>query len=284
VVSPDTSNVAAGATKGFAAAGYDLYGNGISGLVFSWTTDVGGMTGSTLTAQTVSGVSGYVRASSGPVSGYASVAITPANPDHIDVSPAELSAVAGSQTQLNAALKDMYNNTISGVAATWTTAVGTVTPGGLFTAQTMAGASGLVVITSGGVMAAIEVTIVPDQLTHIVVTEGDIDVTTGTYQDFTAVGYDQYDNEIPGLTFVWTTNVGTMAGSTLHAQNESGVTGYVRASSGQVSGDAVVTIVSIPSEGLSAATLGAISGVILAVVVALFLLLMFLRRRKVTPT
>lgn len=284
VVTPGTADVVAGTSEEFTATGYDLYGNAKSGIVFSWTTDVGEVSDGTLTADTVSGASGYVKASSGPVSGQAAVSIIPADPDRIDMSPTDLNATAGMQTQFHATVLDMYDNTISGLPETWTSTVGTVTSAGLFTAQTVAGVSGFVNVSSGGVDASAEVTVVPDQLTHIVVTEDEINVTAGTFLNFTAMGYDQYGNQIPGLEFTWTTNIGTMTGNMFRAQNESGVTGYVRATSGLVSGEASVSVVPKPSEGLSIGTISTISGLALAIIVFLVFLLMWLRMRsKPTP-
>jgi parallel beta-helix repeat protein len=284
VVTPGTMDVVAGSSEDFAAVGYDQFSNTIPGLTFMWTTDIGSVEGSTLTAQTVAGVSGHMTASHGLVSGSASVRVVPDELDHVDVSPTVLIAIAGSETQFTATGLDVYDNTISGLTFAWTATVGAVTGAGVFTAQTVAGVSGQVTVSSGGVTAVVNVTIVPDQLTHLIVMQGAIDVTAGTFENFTAVGYDQYDNEIPGLTFTWTTNVGTMIGNMFRAQNESGVTGYVRVTSGSVTGEAEVTIISKPSEVLSVGTLSTISGVVLAIVVALLFVLMWFRRRsKVVP-
>jgi hypothetical protein len=243
VVSPVTVAVIAGATQSFTAVGYDQYNNVIPGLTFTWTTNIGTMTGSSLTAQNVAGASGYVRAASGVVNGSASVTIVPGALDHINLSPTgPLSVVVGSQTQFSAIGMDVYNNAISGLTFTWMTTVGGVTSGGLFTAQTTAGASGYVNASIGFVKGSAGVTIVPDQLNHIVVMAATIDVVAGTVQNFSAVGYDRYNNAIPGVTFTWTTNVGTMAGNHLTAQT-TGTTGRVRATSGFVFGDSSVTVV-----------------------------------------
>jgi len=243
VVSPVTVAVIAGATQSFTAVGYDQYNNVIPGLTFTWTTDVGAMSGSSLTAQTVAGISGYVRAANASVFGDVFVNIVPGMLDHIDILPIALTAIAGKGTQFTATGKDAFNNTISGLTFTWTTTVGTITSGGLYTAQTTAGASGYINASIGLVKGSAGVTIVPDQLTHIAVTAATIDVVAGTVQNFSAVGYDQYNNAIPGVTFTWTTNAGTMTGSHLTAQTTAGITGRVRATSGLVLGDSSVTVV-----------------------------------------
>jgi hypothetical protein len=243
VISPATVNVIAGESLNFTAVGYDRYNNEISGLTFTWTTDVGTMTASSLSAQTTAGVTGFVRATSGLVSGDASVTVVPNVLHHIDVSPSVLSAVAGSQTQFAAVGRDVYNNAISGLTLNWTANVGGIASSGLFTAQTTAGESGYVNASTDGKTRTANVTIIPDQLTHIIVTPIAADVIAGSTQVFTAVGYDQFDNAIPDLMITWTTDVGVMTGSSLTAQNATGASGHVRATSGVVSGSAFVTIV-----------------------------------------
>jgi len=272
IVTPAAVDVVAGATQNFSAVGYDQYNNTIPGVTFTWTTDVGTMAGNWLTAQTTAGAIGEVRATSGLVFGDASVTIVPAALDHIDVSPSNLTAVAGSKTHFTATGKDVYNNTITGLTFTWSTTVGSTTSSGMFTAQTKAGESGYVNASTGGKAGSANVTIVPDQLTHIIVSPNTVSVVAGNIQNYTAVGYDQYNNAISGLTFTWTTNVGKMTGVAFKAQNESGVTGYVKATSGLVSGYASVTIAAPPSD-LGTIIIDAMIGVLVAVAVILFLLL-----------
>lgn len=244
---PATMNVVAGTDQTFSATGFDSSNNVVSGLVFTWATNVGTMNGSTLRAQTQAGVSGYVRVTSGLVNATAFVTITNALLDHIDLSPSSIAkVVAGTQHQFVATGKDANNNTISGLRFNWTTTVGTVSTEGLFQAQTLAGPTGKVTVVSGDKNASANVSIVPDQLTHILVSPGIANVSAGKSVDMTAVGYDQYNNPISGLTFTWATNVGRMSDHTFTAQNATGVSGFVSASFGAVIG---YNVVRIPSPG-----------------------------------
>jgi hypothetical protein len=244
IVTPNIVTVAAGATQAFSAAAYDSLDNLVSGLTFAWTTNVGTMVGSDLVAQLGAGVAGYVRASYGSAYADAFVTIVPGSLDHIDLSPSSLNAIAGSQTQFTAVGKDLYNNPISGLTFSWSTTVGSVDASGLFTAQTVAGASGTVSAASGLITGTASVTVTVDQLTHIIVTPSVLSIVAGTTQTFSAAGYDQFSNAIPGLVFTWTTNIGTMTGATLTAQPLSGVAGYVGARVSLVVGYAFVTVVS----------------------------------------
>jgi parallel beta-helix repeat protein len=241
-VTPPSTDVPAGGVKAFSALGYDQYNNLIPGLAFNWTTDVGTMAGSSLTAQTIAGAVGYARATIGPVTDDSVVTIVPAALDHVDVSPPSLVAVAGKQYAFMATPKDVYNNTISGQTITWATTVGTVTGAGQYTTQTAANTTGIVSASVGGKTGTAQVRIIPDQLTHILVLPATINVTAGGVQDFSAAGYDQYNNIIPGLAFNWSTDIGTMSAGSLTAQTTAGATGYARATIGPVSGDAAVTV------------------------------------------
>jgi parallel beta-helix repeat protein len=242
-VTPSSANVAAGATQGFSAVAYDQYNAVVTGVVFTWSTNVGAMSGSTLTAQNTAGVGGYVQAASGAVTADAWVNVIPAALDHIDMSPASFSATAGKQYAVTATGRDVYNNAIPGLSYNWTTTVGTVSSAGLFTAQTTPG-YGDVKATIGAVVGTSTVAVIPDELALITVSPSPVSVTAGTTQSFSAAGYDQYSNQIPGLSFNWTTSVGTVsAAGLLTAQTVSGVVGYVRATIGVVKGDSVVSII-----------------------------------------
>jgi hypothetical protein len=239
---PATVNVIAGTNQTFTATAYDSSNNQIFGRAFNWTTNVGTMSGSTLSAQKTSGT-GYVRVTSGLVNATAQVSIVQGVLDHIELSPsAPMTVVAGTQHQFVAVGKDVFNNSIPGLSYNWSTTVGTVTGTGLYQAQTLAGVNGTVSVASGNRSQSMNVTIVPDQLTHILVTPGVVNVSAGNSVSMSATGYDQYNNSISGLTFTWRTNVGGMDGRTFTAQKATGVTGFVSATSGLVTGYGVVNV------------------------------------------
>ena len=130
-VVPATANVVAGRSQNFTATGYDSLNNAVVGLDFTWTTNVGTMNGSQLTAQTTAGVSGYVMATSGLVNASAYVSITAGVPDHIELSPAVMNhTIANTVHQFTAIGKDVDNNTIPGMVFNWTTNLGTITGNG----------------------------------------------------------------------------------------------------------------------------------------------------------
>ena len=244
LVTPNGTSVVAASHKNFSAVGYDQYNNSISDLTFTWTTNVGSMTGSNLTAMTAAGTIGYVHATTGVVIGSASVTIVPATLDHIDMTPISLlNAVASSEHQFNAIGRDVYNNSISGLTYSWTTNVGSISVSGLFRAQAGSGVQGFVNASSGGKVGSAAVSITFGQLTYIVMTPNVPDLVAGQAVNYGAVGYDIDNNSISGLSFTWSTTIGTMNGSVLMPSTIAGQSGYVRATSGVVVADVYVRTV-----------------------------------------
>jgi hypothetical protein len=89
------------------------------------------------------------------------------------------------------------------------------------------------------------VTIPPGPLAYINVTPPAASVVAGGQQLFSAIGLDANYTVIPGLTFNWSTNVGSIASDGLFtAQTAANVTGFVDATIGAITGSATVSIVS----------------------------------------
>ncbi|OPY33711.1 MAG: multicopper oxidase [Methanomassiliicoccales archaeon PtaU1.Bin124] len=243
LVTPSSTDVAAGMVLNLTAVGYDKFNNVVDGLMFTWTTNVGTMNGSVLTAQKMAGVTGWAKATSGVVNGTSAIKIVPDALDHINVTPAAVTNLAASaQKQFSAVGYDQYNNSIPGLVFTWTTDIGTIDGNGLFTAQNTAGITGYVNASVLGKTGTATVSVGNNQLTYIIITPGTTDLVADHTLNFTAVGYDQYNNEVTGLNFTWSTNVGTMNDSLLTAQTSTGI-GYVRATYGVVQASVSVNIV-----------------------------------------
>jgi parallel beta-helix repeat protein len=262
VVTPSPVSVILNSTQAFAAQGFSQYGVPMSGLTFTWSSSVGTMVGSSLTAQAAVGTVGFVRATSGVVSGDAVVSVILGTLTYVNVTPSAVGVVSGGLHLFSAYGTDAYFNVLSGLIFDWTTTVGTITNYGLFSAQTTSGVVGYVNASVGAVTGSSLVTILFAPTNHIVVSPGSASVAAGTVQSFTAVGYDMYGNVITGLTFSWATTVGTMAGPDLTAQTTAGVMGIVSATSGFLTGYAFVTIVptTLDHIDVAPATLSAVAG------------------------
>jgi len=83
----------------------------------------------------------------------------------------------------------------------------------------------------------------PPPVDHIVVTPDPAFVTVGEAQLFTATAYDAFNVPIPGVTFIWDTDVGFVDASGLFLAQPTPATGYVSATNSTVTGTANVTVV-----------------------------------------
>ena len=120
---------------------------------------------------------------------------------------------------------------------------------GLFTA-TAAGGPFTVTAASGGKSgtASVTVTTAPPVLTTITVSPASASVQNGGTQQFTATGYDQFDNPMsPQPTFTWSVSGGgSINTSGLFTATAAGGPFTVTAASGGKSGTASVTVTTAP--------------------------------------
>src|SRR5207249_9299047 len=222
-VNPPTADVAV--TSGVVLNGQaqDIYGNTVGGARFSWSSMNG--LGTVLPvspsrdraiyiAGTVAGADTAV-AMSGSVSGAATIHVLPGALDHVDVIPGVASVVAGGQLTFGAGARDRYGNPIPGATFTWsvTGGIGTITASGVFTASTTTG-SGVVTATTGSGPSAhtgaANVEIVPGALASLEVNPSTVTIAAGSFLLVNAEGFDAYHNQISGLSFAWTSTIGTV--------------------------------------------------------------------------
>jgi hypothetical protein len=76
---PNIINISASKSIDISAIGYDRFNNTVSGLNFTWASNVGKVSGQTFTAQDGAGVTGNISATSGSVTGKNVVNIAPAD-------------------------------------------------------------------------------------------------------------------------------------------------------------------------------------------------------------
>ncbi|MCK4267120.1 MAG: DUF11 domain-containing protein, partial [Thermoplasmata archaeon] len=242
VVTPDPANVVAGAVQQFTATAYDQHGNIIPGVSFSWNTDVGSVNSTGLfTAQTTV-ATGFVEAANSSITGSAVVTVIEGALDHVIVVPDTVSIQVGNTQQFTATGYDVYNNTIAGVSFSWSTDVGTVDATGLFTAQTTPG-NGVVEATNGSITGIASVDAITGDVDHIVVEPNPASVMVGETQQFTATAYDFYNNEITGVTFFWSTDLGIVNSAGFFTAFTTARIGFVNATFGPVTGSANVEVV-----------------------------------------
>jgi hypothetical protein len=157
-LTPTTATKTAGTTQQYSAAGKDAYNNTVA-ITPTWTVSGGGTisSGGLFTATTAGGPF-TVTATSGTKTGTAQVTVSAGALSNITLTPATATITAGTTQQYTAAGKDTYNNTVA-ITPIWTVSGGgTISSGGLFTANT-AGGPYTVTATSGTKTGTAQVTV-----------------------------------------------------------------------------------------------------------------------------
>lgn len=224
VVTPSSSNVTVGQTQAFSAQGYDVFGNAITGLSYSWS--VIGAVGSvspaaglatTFTASPATG-SGIVRVSAtqGNITKQADSAITvkAGALDHFVFSPMP-DMTAGDVAYASITAKDVYGNTITDFTNSVTlnddlngivpTNTGPLTQG-VWSGQVSLQKSGVTKITASynaTTSSSDPFTVFPDDLYSADIAPDPVMVVAGKSQQLTGYGRDRFGNVIEGVSYTW---------------------------------------------------------------------------------
>jgi hypothetical protein len=153
------------------------------------------------------------------------------------VTPSEANVTAGSSYVFNAVGYDKFGNIVQ-INPQWSTSVGSMD--GLTLTAAVKVCSGYVNATVGNITGSASVTVVPDNLTRIDLQPYKVQIEVGATQEFTARGYDKYDNLIE-IEPVWSTNIGDIIGNVLHAPQVVG-SGFVEVKAGDISDSSTVTV------------------------------------------
>jgi subtilisin family serine protease len=249
-VSPNPASVAVQATRQFTATGRDAYGNTVP-IAPAWSVVAGGGTidgNGLFTAGTVAGTyTNTVAASSGGVTGTATVTVTPGPVASVVVTPNPATVGAGTQQRFTATAKDAFNNIVN-ITPTWSVVAGggTIDGNGLFTAGGVLGTyTNTVSASTGGVTGTATVTVIAGALASIVVTPNPAYVVIRGTRQFTATGKDAYGNVV-AITPTWAVIAGggtISATGVFTAGSTSGTfSNTVQASSGTIAGTATVIV------------------------------------------
>ncbi len=216
-IDPAEAAVQVQGSSTFTAATEDIFGNAVNAPV-TWSIVSGGGSvdaSGAFTAGTAAGlfpntIRARVQGETGPVGASASVTVHQGPPSRMTISPAQATLGIGATRQFTADVTDQFGNAITNGLMSWSVleGVGTITGEGRFTAGTKAGAfPGAirvdVVEGSDRASATVNVSIPPDPLATIGVLPSFTVVEERAGKKFTAQGFDQYGNEIPGLAFLW---------------------------------------------------------------------------------
>jgi hypothetical protein len=264
-VTPNPATLAVGAQQQFTAVGRDAGGNLVAITpVWSTTSPPGTINAATglFTAGTTTGTfANSVRATSGSISGTATVNVTAGPLASIIVTPNPATLAVGTQQQFTAVGRDAAGNVVA-ITPVWsaTAPPGTINAAtGLFTAGNTTGTfANSVTATAGTLSGSATVVVTAGPLVTITVTPNPETLAVGAQQQFTAVGRDAGGNVVP-ITPVWSTTnpPGTINAATgLFTAGNTGGTfaNSVRATEGAVFGTATVTVTTAPAAPLATIT------------------------------
>ncbi|HEY0995435.1 MAG TPA: ice-binding family protein [Gemmatimonadaceae bacterium] len=250
-VTPNPSTLTPAATQQFTAVGRDASGNTVA-ISPTWSVTAGGGTinaaGMFTAGNTPGTYANTVRATSGAISGTATVTVTVGPLASITVTPNPATLAIGTAQQFTAVGKDAVGNAVT-INPTWSVVAGggTISASGNFTAgNTLGTFANTVQASSGGIRGNATVTVIAGPLSSITVTPNPVTVQSGDTQQFIAVGHDAGGNVFV-ITPVWAVvNGGGTINPATGLFTAGGVAGTfnntVRATSGSVSGFATVTV------------------------------------------
>ncbi len=200
-VTPTPTTLSIGGTQQYTAVGKDAGGNTVA-ISPTWSVCCGSGTISSsglFTAGTTPGTfTNAVYATSGGVSGHATVTVIPGPLATISVTPNPSLLVVGATQQLTAVGRDAGGNPVA-ITPVWSVVAGggTISASGLFTAGGTPGTfANTAKATSGGISGTATVNVTAGALATITVTPNPASMSVGATQQFTAVGRDAGGNVV----------------------------------------------------------------------------------------
>ena len=129
----------------------------------------------------------------------------------ISVSPNAASVVVGGTEQFHAIAKDQHGTVMSGVSFSFSSSGSAATVDSAGLAKGMSVGAATITASAAGVSGSVPLTVIPDPpsspvLTQISVSPSTASIQPGQQQSYTAVGYDQFNNVMNGLTFTWSSD------------------------------------------------------------------------------
>lgn len=217
-VSPALLTLGVLEASALSAQALDAYGNELDDATFEWevpspsgSIDLAGRFTAGTEAGTFEGLVRVVASSGGQaVEAAVDVVVVPGPMASVVLEPQEVTLDIGGSQEFTVSAFDEFGNEIVDVLSSWINRadVGVMDASGVLTTGTLAGAfpqaiQVQVVHGLNRLPATADVSIRPDPLATIELQPSCIVVDKGADQQFTAGGFDQYRNEIPGLALLW---------------------------------------------------------------------------------
>ena len=254
-VSPATLGVAVGDVRILTASAVDAFGNAVSGGTFTWSA-----TGGTVASLVADGsMVQYIApatvgdetltASMGGHTATVAVSVAPGPAASLVVTAATSSVAAGGTVALTATAYDLYGNAVTGGTAAWTSTGGSVSASGVLTAPTTVGFV-TVTATLAGKQGSLSLQVIPAALDRLETSLSTLAVNTYGGAALTVVGKDAYGNELSGLTYTWSTSIGTVQAvgngqSATFLAGGSGGSGQITVTSGGKTSTVDVTVTAV---------------------------------------
>ena len=254
-IEPLTTTILVNNSAVFVASTLDQFGNPIVATV-AWTSSnpyVGTIDPNTGVFLAISQGTTTIMATSGTVIGVALANVTPTpvvTPvlTTITVLPNTASVMAGNSTVFTVATLDQYGNPIS-VTVTWSSSdenIGTIDQNGVFLA--ISPGTTIIRVTSDTISGLAIVNVTPSPvLDKIIVSPSTLSISTNNSAIFTATTLDQFGNPI-SATVTWSSsniNVGTIEQNGVFTAISPGAT-TITATSEFISGIAIANVTSLP--------------------------------------
>lgn len=245
LLTPSSATMDIGTTQDFDVTGRDQFGE-IFEATYTWSTTTGSIVAldtdtARLTAGTVAGTWAVTAEAEG-VSQSATVVVKPGAPASIDVSPAVTTVPAGGERVFTATVLDAYGNVNATAPVVWTTNAGTITQGGVLTAQTTAQAGRIVTATSGALSDQASVEITPGPVATVTVAPATATLNMNATQQFTATMRDQYGNVNTTASLSWSATSGSITTGGLYTAPSTTGSVTVTATANGQQGTAAVTV------------------------------------------
>jgi hypothetical protein len=254
-VTPNPKTLLTSGTQQFTAVGTDFYGRTVA-ITPVWTLVSGGgaiSASGMFTGGTVSGTfTNTVSATSGGVTGTATVILTIGPIATIVVTPNPATLAIGGTQQFTAVGKDANGNVVT-FTPTWTVLAGggTMNSTGFFTAGTTSGTfTNTIQASNSAVVGLATVIDTPGPLARLAVPPNPAPLARGPTQQFTALGKDASGNVV-AFTPAWSIVAGggvidPASGLFTAGPTVGTYTNTVKASSGAIAGFATVTVTPPP--------------------------------------
>jgi hypothetical protein len=187
-----------------------------------------------------------VQVSTGNLTAEIHIDVVSGDTKAVVVTPSDASVTVASTFQFTATAYDIFGNVVPSAVPVWTSTIGEIDSSGLFTSGTVAG-MGTVSATIGSIVGEADVEVLPGTLDRILVTPNSLSVNAGGMASISAIGEDQYGNEITGIIYTWSSTLGTVypLGGTALAVFQAGTvvgSGSVNVSCGSVSTEIPVSV------------------------------------------